>query len=186
VDTRALKIQINAATAATRQQRLEATKLIVSGRKLRRGGRALGGDSPINPDVKGLALLKQGWERHRQGMRHLGVAESGRYDRRHQHLAAALLNGRTYKRCEPTIKPHTLIASVTMITPLITSCLPVKQQNDAQKLVREWLDRGDVRLRYLPDEEQFVMRSYDEVPARFPGKGVPVTPETPETASEAA
>ena len=174
MDTRALKIQINAATAATRQQRLEATNLIVSGRKLRRGGRALGATKP-DPDLKGLALLKQGWERHRKGMSLLGAAESGRYDRRHMHLTAALLNCRTYQRCESSTNPHTPSASVSKIVTFLQTIAPHYEgglQQDALNLAREWLDRGDVRLRYLHDEGKFVLRTYDEVPARFPGKGV--------------
>lgn len=163
----ALKTEINEKSAAAKAQRREATQLIIEGRKLRREGRALGAEKP-DPDQRGVALLEQGWDNHSQGRDLLWEAEDGRDDRRHLHLAAALLNGRTYKQCEPTINEQkTGKASASCIARLIEPHLP--KGVDAMVLATDWLDGvegGINRVRTL-----HLLARLDELIAKGGGDG---------------
>lgn len=151
----ALKTEINQAATTATTQRRDATQLIIEGRKLRREGRALGKDQP-DPDGRGAALLAKGWSNHSDGMDLLSEAEDRREDRRHLHLAAALLNGRTYKRCESKINEQkTDQASAGWIASLIEDYLP--EGCDASEFACDWLAKGNVKLRYDKESDSLSM-----------------------------
>jgi len=169
VNHSALKTQINEEAAAAKAQRREATHLIVEGRKLRREGRALGAEKP-EPDERGIALLKQGWDNHSRGHDLLETAEDGRDDRRHLHLAAALLNGRTYKQCESKINEQkTGKPAASYIARLIEPYLPKSTKAEAKALASDWLDGvegGIQRVRAL-----HLMERLDQLIAEGEGDG---------------
>jgi len=151
VNRSALKSQINISTLTTRAQRREASRLIISGRKLRAKGRALA-DAPTTK-VKADRLLKQGWDNHKTGMSLLGDAEAGRNDRRHASLAAALLNGKTYLRCEPKINPaKTPKVDAEMLAGYIKPHLPLEEQKHALHIAEMWAKDGHVRLAYIREQ----------------------------------
>jgi len=149
----ALKAQINTATALTKARRAEATRLITKGRKLRGEGRALGDTKP-DPKALGARLLAQGRDLHSTGMDLLSDAEDGRRDRRHLHLAAALLNGRRYSRCESSFSQNTGPASSSEIAAIIQPHLPNKLKVHAEFIAMTWLDKKDITLRALADGDQ--------------------------------
>ena len=144
----ALKTEIKTAAAETTTQRREATRLYIKGRKLRHEGRALGD----TPDIeRGEDLLKEGWNLHNQAADLIYETESTRYDRRHLHLAAAMLNGRTYLQCEPKTNPQkTGSANDRAIGYHIQEFLPEGDNADAQALAfaKEWVKNGNVRIRF--------------------------------------
>ncbi len=147
----ALSAQINISTLTTKAQRQEASRLIIKGRKLRAQGRDLGAEQS-EPSRKATRLLKQGWANHATGMNLLDQCEGTRNERRHAHLAAALLNGRTYKQCEPTInKQKTPQPSAQCISEHLRLHLPKEMRAHAEFITEKWL-QGDLRLRDLQNE----------------------------------
>ena len=143
----ALNSWIAIASRKARAQRTEATRLIIKGRKFCREGRALGAEKP-NSDPRGTNLLKAGKELNQIGCRLIGNAEDGRWQRRHWHLAAALLNGKTYFRCEAKINEQkTGKADSSLIADAIQLHLPLDLQTYALFIAKEWLLRGGLTLR---------------------------------------
>lgn len=131
----ALKTEIIEMATTASAQRREATTLLNEGRKLRREG---------NSD--------QGWAKHREGMALRWDANDEREYRRHLHLAAALLNGRPYLRCEAKYdEEHTGPALSGLIGRFIKPHLP--ESLDAADIAAEWLSQGNVRLRYDKDSD---------------------------------
>lgn len=138
----ALKSQINSAASTAATQRREATQLLGEGRQLRKSGNQ-----------------SEGWDKHREGMALRWDANDEREYRRHLHLSAALLNGRTYKRCEAKYdEEHTGPASAGLIGPLIEPYLTLLPEGmDADDIAAKWLHEGDARLRYDKATESLSM-----------------------------
>lgn len=142
-----LKSQINIATLTTRATRQEASRLLHKGRKLRR--QAESSPARSNPS-KSHALMNQGWDAHEAGMALRENAEAGRLDRRHMHLSAALLNGKTYLGCEPKRdSTRTPTADPNQIATYITPHLPQAEKKHAQYIAQMWCGQGNVRLHYI-------------------------------------
>jgi len=138
----ALKTTIKTATKTTHTQRSEASRLILSGRKLRNDGRT------VTPED--AELLKQGWAEHSEGMDLLRSAECGRGDRRYLGLAAALLNGTPYIKCESRLNDNTEPPYPHEISSIISKFLPEDVQSEAKQLVQMWLDGDDIRTLIRP------------------------------------
>jgi|SaaInlLV_10m_DNA_2_1039722.scaffolds.fasta_scaffold02497_8 hypothetical protein len=145
----ALSSQINVNSRLTAAQRHEASRLIISGRKLRKDGRELRDSNK----VKAERLIAQGWCRHTAGIDLLDQAEDSRNERRHAHLAAALLNGKTYEQCESKRNPHkTPDADFTVIGGYIRPHLPAGEQKHSEAIAQAWLKSGNLRLSYIQDK----------------------------------
>lgn len=139
-----LKSDIQTAQATTRTQRASASKLLHQGRTLRK-------QAESEPDpTKKASLLSEG-DNCRLGSLHLRyTANSGRFDRRHMHLAAALLNGKTYFQCEAKCEAKPL---AKVLAPLIQPHLPETEQAEAAFFAETWLKTGDTRLKALRDQK---------------------------------
>lgn len=140
-----LKTQIRIAQATTRIQRSEATKLIHKGRDLRKKA------ATETTRVKQDRLSNKGWECRSTSMDLRSAANDGRNDRRHMHLAAALLNGRTYQQCEAKCDPKNK-PSASILGAWIKPYLSKEEQTHAEYIAETWLKDGTLRLRYIEDK----------------------------------
>lgn len=130
-----LKTEIKTATATTRTQRAEATKLLNEGRDLRKQAKA------TNDSLK----LAEGWNRHSTGMLLRSEADSGTQDRRAMHLAAAALNGRVYSQCESKCESKPWYGGLALC---LLPYLPADRQTEANNIAKAWL-ANDIKLRDL-------------------------------------
>jgi len=163
VNHSALKNEINLQATTTHDQRHDATRLFIKGRKLRREGRALGAEGNGGPDPeKGVQLLKQGWQAHQDAEYLIMTGEDTRCDRRHLHLAAAMLNGRTYLRCERSYNEQaTDKPGYRTIRFHIEDFLPSEDKALANVLAQAWLDNGNVRLKYDRETDRVQLVAVD-------------------------
>lgn len=131
-----LKTEIKTAQTTTREQRAEATKLIHQGRSLRKQAKT------ETDEVKKARLNAEGWNCHHDGVYLRAEANYGRPERRHLHLAAALLNGRTYLQCEQKCEEK---PSASMLGRLIAPFLSDIDKPNSDAIAKSWLTQ-EVRL----------------------------------------
>lgn len=157
-----LKTQIRIAQATTRIQRSEATKLIRKGRDLRKKA------TTETTRIKQDRLNNKGWECRSTSMDLRSAANDGRNDRRHMHLAAALLNGRAYQRaeakCDPKNKP-----SASVLGAWIKPYLPKEEQTHAEYIAELWLKDGTIRLNHIEDKGLVQLLALDKQKADIEG-----------------
>jgi hypothetical protein len=133
-----LKTEIKTAQTTTHNQRAEASSLIRRGRDLRKQCRA-----ESNQDTK-LSLYDEGEKCRVTGMALRADANYDRDSRRHMHLAAGLLNGKTYLQCESKCES---LPYAKAIASWVKPCLP--EGVDATALVQEWITKGEVKAKSL-------------------------------------
>lgn len=134
-----LKAEIRAESLKASTFRREATKLIRKGRRLRAESRQ------ESNAAKAKQLDAKGWAARSQGLDLRDAAEAGRYDRRHMHLAAGLLNGRTYLRCEAKCDPRHK-PNAEKLGAILAPSLPASERPHAKYIAEIWLG-GEARLK---------------------------------------
>lgn len=138
-----LKTEIQIQQATTRIQRASATKLIRQGRDLRKQAAA-------EPDTaKQARMAAQGWVCRTDSMDLRAKANDGRSSRRVMHLAAALLNGKTYLQCEKTAESK---PDAQSIASWIKPHLLPEEQPHAEFIAETWLSTGEIRLREIREQ----------------------------------
>ena len=152
----ALASQIAIDIATARSQRAIARKLIKQGRELRKqsrmdiphnGGGPFGLAEQTQQDrARRAHLLSQGWECHAAGMDLQSEAKSVARHRRHQALAAAMLNGRSYLQCEKTCNPKDKPSSAK-IGAFIAPYLAEATAPHAAYIAERWLTSGTTNLK---------------------------------------
>ena len=162
MNTYALKsnIRISSITAST--ARREATRMLAKGRALRKESR----ESAIStgPSPKSKRLQEEGNQLHEQGMSLRDHVDGDQDKRRHRHLAAALLHGKTYKACEPKIdKTRTSKPNPQTLAAILRPCLPHEEQQHAEHIATMWLDKGDMHLRALRQGEVLHLIALDQI-----------------------
>lgn len=142
-----LKSEIQSVMATTRTERAEANKLIRQGRKLRKLALS------EHDAVKKAQLLSEGWGDHGTSVALRHQANMGRSTRRSMHLAAALLNGKTYQQCE---QKCVFPPSASYIGKHVAPYLPEADQKNAGTIAEMWVKEGTVRARDLLTQPQEV------------------------------
>ena len=165
-----LKAQLYIETITARVARERATQLIVSGRKLRQEGREVQrqgwklrqDDEKEVAETKSKRLLAKGWDKHRTGMGLIEDFEDSRFYRRCLHLAAAMLNGKTYCQCERyTDLDQTPLMRADDLAEIIKPYLPTRMQVHAEYAAKRWLKDGDMRLKTLYEKDIGILMRLD-------------------------
>ncbi len=138
-----LKTDIKIAQSTARIQRAEASKLIHKGRDLRK--RASSEPDP----AKKARLDSVGWGCRDESVGLRAEANAGRSDRRHMHLAAGLLNGKTYLQCESKCEDP---PSATSLAIWIKPHLPADEQTHAEFIAETWLKTGEIRHKEIREQ----------------------------------
>lgn len=160
-----LKTDIKIAQATARIQRAEASKLIRKGRDLRKQATA-------EPDpTKKARMASVGWVCRDDSMGLRATANAGRNDRRHMHLAAALLNGKTYLQCEKEAEDK---PSPTGIAAWIKPHLPVDEQAHAEFIAETWLTTGEIRHKEIREQGLVERLALDKKAATITGLKVQI------------
>jgi len=166
MNTYALKSNIRISSITTRVQRREATRMLAKGRELRKKSRDLA--ISTGPSPKSKRLQAEGNQFHDQGMGLLDCSNDSRDLRRHQHLAAALLHGKTYLACEAKIdETRTSKPDAKTLATIIRHCLPEEEQKHAEHIASMWLDKGDMRLRAMRDGEVLNLIALNRIDAEI-------------------
>lgn len=150
-----LKTSIRIAQATTRIHRSEATKLRAKAQALYKKAKA------ETDQTKKTRLDNKGWGCSQQSVALRAEANSERGDRRHMHLAAALLNGRTYKQAEAKCEPHKKPQAKTLVA-WIRPHLPAAEQAHAEYIAEVWLKDGTLRLTHIQETGLVQLLSLDK------------------------
>ena len=140
-----LKTQIKIAQATTHIQRSEANKFRAKSKALYKAAEA------EQDQTKKIRLNNKGWDFRCQTINLRTEANSDRNARRHMHLAAAMLNGRTYKQCEAKCDPHKKPPAKALAT-WIAPYLPAAERAHAEYIADSWLKDGTLRLTRIQDD----------------------------------
>lgn len=150
-----LKSEIKIAMATTRIQRTEANKFRAKAKALFEKAKA------ESDQTKQSILNKRGWDLRCQGMGLRSEANSGRSNRRYMHLAAALLNGRSYKQCEGRCESHKKPQTKDLAA-RIQPHLPMAERPHAEYIAEMWLKDGTLRLTYIREQGLVRLLSLDK------------------------
>jgi len=153
-----LKTEIQIVQTTARIQRATATKLIHRGRDLRKRIRT----EPDLPQAKQNCLHREAEDCRLEGMSLRGTANSGRAARRVMHLAAALLNGKTYLQCEKETEDK---PDVDGIAHWIKPQLPLEEQPHAQFIAETWIKTGEIRHREIREQGLVERIGFDKAQA---------------------
>jgi len=120
-------------TDATRTEAHKAHTVRQGASHLIRVGRLLRSEGRRHPD-KNYDL---GVDHLRAATLMLKGVEEGRSKRRHMHLAAALLNGKAYRSCEPRHRRGSPPVDIDLLASIIEASLP--DQADALQIADIWV-----------------------------------------------
>lgn len=158
-----LKIEIRSAAFTASLQRRAANKFIREGRQLRAKAR-----QETDPE-KRKKLDAKGNELRWLGIDLRDDAASGRYDRRHDGLAAALLHGKTYPQCEAKCDPKNKPNAEVLGTRLASYLIPAERPH-AKFIAEAWLTSADgVTLRDIREKGLAKLIDQDKRQAEIAG-----------------
>lgn len=142
-----LKSNIRVAQATARMQRTESHKLLHRGRKLRKQSQGHVSMDPLHREQ----YQAEGQECRRSGLYLRNQAEYNRDYRRTMHLAAALLNGKTYEQCEQKCNPKNP-PDAAAIGGFIRAYLPPGEREHSEYIAQRWVlgwTMADIRTQGL-------------------------------------
>ena len=139
MDKQNLKNLIKTEAAEARQLRNLSRQALTEARALDKQARK-------SPDP---AIVEQSQALYHKGFNLYDQAKSGRNERRHQCLAAAFLNGRTYKQCEAKLVDAPGL-SVRQIAELLDLAVFDNHRDLAYACIKAWVVDGGTLKDILP------------------------------------